>query len=120
MNLRRVKLAGGEIKQNADEFILGVAQPLGAAPAVTIFEQQFLGPRAGLHQRRLETPRHGLAQLALAAGIAFGQRVQIGDDRRAVEKFARVAGGAVNFEHWATVLTEVPAGVIVRRGLRRG
>ena len=68
-----------------------LAQPLGAAAAVAIFEQQFLGPGARLRQRRLETARHARAQLALAASIAFGQRVQIGDDRRAIEKFARVA-----------------------------
>ena len=120
MDLRRIELAGREFEQNADDFILGVAQPLRAAPAVAVLEQKLVGAGARLRQRRLQAAGDRRAQLALSAGIALRQRVQICDDRRTVEKFARVARGAVNFKHRASVINEAPPAVIARRGLRPG
>ena len=45
VDLRRIELAGREFEQDADDFILGAAQPLRAAPAVAVLEQQ--APRRG-------------------------------------------------------------------------
>ena len=49
--LRRIKLADGEFEQDANDFVLGLAQPLGAAPPMAVFEQQVLGAGARLGQR---------------------------------------------------------------------
>ena len=57
--LRRIKRLGGKLEQDADDLILRLAQPLGAAPAVTVFQQQFFGLRAGLGERRFETAGDG-------------------------------------------------------------
>jgi hypothetical protein len=39
MNLRRIKRVDGELEQDADDFVLGLAQPLGAAPPMAVLEQ---------------------------------------------------------------------------------
>ena len=48
MDLRRIKRVDGKFEQDADDFVLGLAQPLGAAAAVAVLEQQFLGAGARL------------------------------------------------------------------------
>jgi len=52
---------------------------------VAVLEQQFLGPSAGLRQRRFQPPRHSGAQFALAGGMGFSKAFEVGDDRRTVE-----------------------------------
>ena len=49
-----------------------------------------LGAGARLGERGLKPASHGGAQLALAPGMSFGQRVEVGDDRRSVDEL----GGA--------------------------
>ena len=86
-HLRGIKLLADELEQDADDLIVHLAQPLGAAPAVAVLEQELLGLRARRRQRRLQTLRHCRAQFALASRISLGELFKIGDDRRAVDEF---------------------------------
>ena len=65
------------------------AQPLGAAAAVAVLEQQLLGLGAALDQRGFEPLRHRRAQLALAAGMLLGELFQFGGDGAHVDQVAR-------------------------------
>ena len=107
MDLRRVKRADHEFEQDADDFVLGLTQPLGATAAVAVLEQQFLGAGARLHQRRLEAARHGGAQFALAPGMGFGEGFEVGDDGRAVDQFGGDARRPLEYQaSLRTVITE--------------
>ncbi len=99
MDLRRIKRVDGELEQDADDFVLGLAQPLGAAPPMAVLEQQFLGAGARLRQRRLEAAGDGGAQFTLAAGMGLGKAFEVGDNRRAVEEFGSDARGALSIQH---------------------
>ena len=94
-DLRRIKHASGELEEDADDLVLGLAQPLGAAAAVTVLEQQLIGACARLRQRRFEARHDRGAQFPLAPGVDRGERFEIGDDRGAVDEFggARLALG---------------------------
>ena len=98
-HLRRIKLAAGEFEQDADDLVLHPAQPLGAAPAVAVLEQQILGVRARLRQRRFEALRHRGAQFALAPGIGRREHLEIGDDRRGIDQFDGGAVRSLGVEH---------------------
>ena len=99
MDLRRIKRADHEFEQDADDFILGLTEPLGATAAVAVLEQQFLGARARLQQRSLEAARHGSAQFALAPGMGFGKGFEVGDDGRAVDQFGGDARRPLDIKH---------------------
>ena len=101
MDLRRIERVDGELEQDADDFVLGLAQPLGATPPMAVLEQQFLSARPRLRQRRLEAARDGGAQFTLAAGMGFGKAFEVGDDRRAVEQFGGDARCALGIQHRA-------------------
>ena len=98
----RIKLAGGELEQDADDLVLHPAQPFGAAPAVTVLQQQLLGAGARLRQRRFQALGDGGAQFALAPGMDLGERLEVGDDRRAVEEVDGGVRGAGAIEHHRT------------------
>ena len=44
-HLRRIERLADELEQDADDLVLHLAQPLGAAPAVAVLEQQLFGLR---------------------------------------------------------------------------
>ena len=67
--LRRIKMLAREVEQQADDLVFHPAQPLGAAPAVAILEQQLLGLGAAVGECCFQALRHRRTQLALAAGV---------------------------------------------------
>ncbi len=80
-------MARGGREQNADDFVLHVTQPLGAAPAVTIPKQHGLGGGARREQLGLQILRRGGAENILAAGMFLGERIDRGGDPRAIDTF---------------------------------
>ena len=86
-------MAGRRGKQDADDFVLHEAQPFGAAPPVTIFQQHGLrgGPRRD--QFGLEELRDAGAKDILAARMFFGERVDRRRNSRAVETFVAFRAG---------------------------
>ena len=110
----RIDLAADEFEQDADDLVLQLAQPLGAAAAVAVLEQQLLGARARLRQRRFQPQRHRGAQFALAAGMGFGQRFEIGDDASAVDELDLGARRSLRVQHHSIGIAEVRFAVIAR------
>jgi hypothetical protein len=80
-------------KQDANDFVLYETEPLGAAPAVTVLEQQGLSRGARGDQFGLEQVRHCRAEHVLAAGMQIGQRVDRAGDARGVEWRIRLSAG---------------------------
>ena len=115
-HLRRIDLAADEFEQDADDLVLHLAQPLGAAAAVAVLEQQLLGARAGLRERELQPLRHRGAQFALAAGMGLRQRLEIGDDRRRVDELDVDARRTLAVQHHAIAIAEPAGAVIVQCG----
>ena len=72
-----------------------MAQPLGAAAAVPIAQQQLLGGGAPFHERRLEPLRERGAQLALVPGVQLAELVEVGRQRIGVEQVGGRALGLV-------------------------
>jgi hypothetical protein len=79
--------------ENADDFILHITQPLGAAPAVTVLQQHGLRHRAGLYQFGLQQLRDGGAEHILASGVFFGERVDRGGNPCGVKTFVGLGMG---------------------------
>ena len=90
------------------------AQPFGAAPAVAVLEQEFLGVSAGRCQRRFQTLRYRGAQFALAPRIGLGERFKLDGERRAVDEFSAGAGRTVNIQHDVNAIAERPVTVTVQ------
>ena len=84
---RAVEMARGGREQDADDFVLHVAQPLGAAPAVTVLQQHRLRGSARRDQLGLQVLRGGGPEDILAAGMLFGERVDRGGDPLTIETF---------------------------------
>ena len=80
-----------ELEQDADDLVLHVAEPLRAAPAVTILEQKALDRIAAVDERGFEPLRHRIAQIALAAGMDDRQFFEVGDDRARIENLGKAA-----------------------------
>ncbi len=87
--LRRVEMLAREVEQQADDLVFQPADPLGAAAAVAVLEQQLLGLGAAGDERGLQPLRHRRAQFALVAACALGQLFQVGGDGARVDQFAR-------------------------------
>ena len=94
--------AGGELEKDADDLVLCLTQPLGAAPPMAVFEQQGLSARTRIIERRLEAAGDRGAQLALAAGMSLGEGREIGDDRRTIDELGGDARGAFGVQHHHT------------------
>ena len=118
-HLRGIKRPPDEFEQDADDLILHLAQPLGAAPPVAVLEQKPLGLRARRCQRRFEALRRGRAQFALASGISLGELFQIGEDRRGIDEFGVAAGGTLDIEHDQYEIAKSTCAVIASAGLLR-
>ena len=114
MDLRRIKRLTDELEQDADDLILGLTQPFGAAPPVAVFEQQFLGAGTRLRQCCFEAARDGGTQFALVPGMRCGKAFKVGDDGRAVDQFGGDARGALGIQHRHHVITEPRCAVIGR------
>jgi hypothetical protein len=82
-----------EVEQQTDDLVFEFAQPLGAAPAVTILEQQFLGLAPAFAQCGFKPPRQRHPHIALAAGVDLRELFQFGGDRAAVDQVGRCLGG---------------------------
>ena len=93
-----------ELEQHADDVVLHAAQPFGAAAALAILQQQLLGALTPGRQRDLEPLRDRAPQLLLGAGVLFGERGEVGDDRGFVEQEVGAVAGLVEREH-----AEIPA-----------
>ena len=91
--LRRVEMLAHELEQNTDDLVFHLAQPLGAATAMTILEQKLFRLGAAFDQRRLEPLRQRRAQFDVVAGSVFGELFEIGDDGAAVDQLGRRPGG---------------------------
>ena len=89
-------MAGGGGEQDADDFVLDETQPLGAAPAVAIFQQHRLRRRARLDHLGLQQLRHGGAEHILASGMFFGERIDRGGDPRGIETLVGLRAGLVS------------------------
>ena len=85
----------GELEQQPDDLVLHVAQPLGAAAAVAIAQQQLLGGGAPFRQRRLQPLREGGAQFALVPGVLLAELVEIGRERMPRRAGRRTRAGPV-------------------------
>ena len=79
--------------QDADDFVLHEAQPLGAAPAVAVLQQHRLRRGARLDHLGLQQLRHRGAKHILAAGMFFGERIDRGGDPRGIETVVRLGAG---------------------------
>ena len=90
--LRRIEMLARELEQQADDLVFHPAQPLGAAPAVPVLEQQLLGLGAAVVERGLQPLRQRGAQFALAAAVGLGEAFQVGGDGAGVDQFARAPG----------------------------
>ena len=86
----------GRGEQDADDLVLHEAQPLGAAPAVTVLQQHRLRGGAGRDHFGLQQLRHGGAENILAAGMLFGERVDRRGDPRGIETFVGLEAGLVS------------------------
>ena len=85
-------MLGREFVQDADDLVLHEAQPLGAAAAVPVLQQQLLGRGAALRSARpSDAAATAGAQFALGAGMIFGQALELGRDALGVEDFGRKA-----------------------------
>ncbi|MGY3405279.1 hypothetical protein ACVWZV_001392 [Bradyrhizobium sp. GM5.1] len=84
-NRRAVEMAGRGRIQDADDLVLHVAQSLGAAPAMTVLQQDRLCRSARGNQLGLEQLRHGRAERVLASLVLLGKRIDRGGDPRGVE-----------------------------------
>ena len=67
---------------------------------MAIPEQQLLGARAGLCERRFEPLGDGGAQFALVPGMALGECFEIGREHRRVDQFTRGARRSLNVQHY--------------------
>ncbi len=85
-HLRRIEHRGGEFEQQADDIVLHLAKPLGAAAAVAVLQQQGLGPRPAFVQRRPSAAARRGAQFAVAAFMGRGQRFEVLGDRRRIDQ----------------------------------
>ena len=110
--MRRIEHAAGELEQDADDLVLHLTEPLGAAPAVAVFEQQLLGAGARLGQRRLQALRHRGAQFALAPGVGLGEAFEIGDDRRGIDELDLDARATLTVQHHGIGIAEPARAVI--------
>ena len=91
--LRRIEMLARELEQDADDLVFHPAQPLGAAAAVAVFQQQLLGLVAALVERCLQPLRDASAQFALAADMGLGEFFEIRDDGAGIDQVAGVPGG---------------------------
>ena len=99
--VRRVEMLARELEQQADDGVFHLAQPLGAAAAVAVFQQQFLGLGAAFDQRGLQPLRDGRAQFLLAAGMVLGEFFELGGDGARVDQVARARAGCSAGARWA-------------------
>jgi len=86
-------MAGGGGEQNADDFVLDETQPFGAAPPVTIPEQNRLRRRTRLDEFGLQQLCNRGAENVLMSGMFRRQRVDRGGDPRRVETFVSLRVG---------------------------
>ena len=82
----------GELEQDADDLVFHRAQPLGAAAAVAIHEQQLFGLGAAVVERGFQPLRQRSQQFALAAAMRLGERFQVGGNGARVDQFDRSPG----------------------------
>ena len=66
---------------------------------MAILEQQILGAGAGLRQRGFEPLGDGAAQFAVTAGMALGEPLEFGGERRRVDQFTGAARRSLNVQH---------------------
>ncbi len=76
--------------EDADDFVLHEAQPLGAAAAVAVLQQHGLRGGARRDHLGLQQLRHRRAKHVLAAGMFFGERIDRGGDPRGIETIIRL------------------------------
>ncbi|MGX1317974.1 hypothetical protein AB7M17_001427 [Bradyrhizobium sp. USDA 377] len=84
-NRRAVEMTRRRRIEDADDLVLHVAEPLGAAAAVTVLQEDLLRRRACRDQLGLEQLRDRSAERVLAALMLFGKRIDRGGDPRGVE-----------------------------------
>ena len=82
----------GEVEQDPDDFVLRPAKPLRAAAPVPILFSRASARARACGQRRFEPAGDGGAQFALAAGVAFGEGLEVGDNRGAVDQVGGARG----------------------------
>ena len=83
-------------KQDADDLVLHEAQPLGAAPAVTVLQQHRLRGGARRDHLGLQQLRQRGAENVLAAGMLFGERIDRGGDPRGIETLVGLGAALVS------------------------
>ena len=76
-----------ELVQEADDLVLHEAEPLGAAPAMPVLEQQLLGRGAPCDQRSLEALRDRARSSRSLPACALASLFEIGGDGARVEQF---------------------------------
>ena len=88
-DMRAIEMPRGGGIKNADDLVLHEAQSLGAAAAVTVFQQHGLRGGARGEHLGLQELGHCRAKHILAAGIFFGERIDRGGDPRGIETIIR-------------------------------
>jgi len=80
-----------KLEQHADDLIHHEAQPLGAAPALTILQQQLLGLFAAYRQHGLEPLRPPRAATPVRRpAMRLGEQRELGDERALVKQLGVV------------------------------
>jgi len=80
-----------EVKQQLDNFVVDRTKPLGAAAAVTVFQQLGLRLCISLSKFNLEQHRHGGASSVLTSGMDLRQFFDLCGDPHDIEE--RRSGG---------------------------
>ena len=91
---RRV-LAARKLVQDADDLVFHPAQPLGAAAAVPVFQQQLLGLGAAFGEGCFQPLRQQRAQFLVAAAMRLDQVFDFGGQRARVDQIVRAPGGVL-------------------------
>ncbi len=84
-------MPGGGVVEDADDLVLHEAEPLGAAAAVAIFQQDRLRRGARGDHLGLQELRQRRAEGVLAAGMFVGKRIDRRGDPRGLETVVRFA-----------------------------
>ena len=95
-DMRAIEMPGRGGVEDADDFVLHEAQPLGAAAAVTVLQQHGLRGGARRDHLGLQQLRQRRAKHVLAAGMFFGERIDRGGDPRGIETIIRLRSGPLS------------------------
>ena len=94
---RRIEMRGDELEQHADDLVHHEAQPLGAAPALAVLQQQLLGLRCGRRPARpsaVAPPRGAApARTPACSSASLASSATSAGSSNSSSAFVRLVGG---------------------------